>query len=575
MSDERLERALDDCLRALRRGVSLDQCLAPYADLRPQLQPLLATATQMWPGPVVGLPERRHAAVRTELMSTIAAEPRRRRQPVVALPLPFTRRASARPLAFASVALAAVVAVLMLASSVMLRGPSSSEAVTVLTILQGDVRVEASDGSVRTGANGMRIRPGDSIITSPGGRAVLTFFDGSTVTLDSDTVVFVRSLRERDGRLEAHLVQARGSTWTHVPAELNTARIEIDTPTARVETNDASFATTVQASGGTQVGSQSGDLRVSSGDQRAAVQGGQQTAVDSPGVVVPASTTNLPDKELVLRIRGPVYAFLTDPNGATIGTLDPGVPVNQVPGATATREGDTLVVRIPNPGDGQYALGLRSAGDGQVTVVAEVRNGTVETTSTSFAVTSSETLTSGLQLSGDELALSDVSRTTDYVRARARDGAGQGGREGDSEVEPGAGPDVHAGAPDRDADAHACPADVDARAPDLHADARAHQDARRHKADRNANPAPADRSHAREGQGSARGHVRCVVRRRERGREPHGAVGGSVGRRPTGSAARRKQESALERRDTALAPFQQRPSSTRAWSARPSHRVSC
>ena len=117
----------------------------------------------------------------------------------------------------------------------------------------GDVEVETDDG-IQAGQNGMRLSVGDRIVTGAGARAVLTFFDGSTVTLDSDTVVVIRTLVDEDGQLHALLDQSRGSTWTHISQELGSAQVEIDTPNARVQASEASCATTVEDGGPTHVG---------------------------------------------------------------------------------------------------------------------------------------------------------------------------------------------------------------------------------------------------------------------------------------------------------------------------------
>jgi hypothetical protein len=277
------------------------------------------------------------------------------------------------------------------------------------------VLVERATGFSR-GRKGWAVRPGDRVVTRPGARAVLTFFDGSTVTLEEDTIVLIRSLVDANGQLRTVLAQSRGSTWTHIPQALGPAQIEIDTPNARVETNEASFATTVQDSGRTQVGSQSGALAVTSGGQRTEVTGGFQAAVEAPGVVGPTNPSARPQRELIVRVSGPVYAFLTDPEGATIGTLDPGVPVNQVPGATATRQGDQLVLRLPDPDNGRYRLGLRAAGAGNVGLIVEVHNGTTSNGSRSFRVAEGENWSVDLSLDRDDIEVVSVERKDQDVR---------------------------------------------------------------------------------------------------------------------------------------------------------------
>jgi hypothetical protein len=69
-----------------------------------------------------------------------------------------------------------------------------------------------------------------------------------------------------------------------------------------------------------------------------------------------------------VRISGPAWGFVTDPSGATIGMLAPGYPVNQIPGATASRDGANTLIRIPQPPPGRYSIGLHGVSGGTVQV---------------------------------------------------------------------------------------------------------------------------------------------------------------------------------------------------------------
>jgi hypothetical protein len=408
MSDPRVSRALDDCLAAMRKGATQEECLLFHADLRSELRPLLAAAVTIQQEAPVEMPAGRVFVARGRLMNAIAAEtgvqsvrPGRRGY------LGF------RPLALAPFAIALLIAMLVFAASVS-TSPTGTEAATVLSVLQGEVRIERAGGSF-TASGRMLVRPGDRVETSPGARAVLTFFDGSSVTLGSDTVVVLRSSSDSADGLRTTLLQLRGSTWTHIPRDLGAGNIEIDTPNARVQAHDASVTTTVGPDGGTQVGAQNGKIELSSGGQSTEIRSGQQASVATPGVVGPAVAAGEPERALVVRVRGPVYAFLTDPTGATVGTLDPGVPVNQVPGATAWREGDELVLRIPNPDAGAYRLGLQAAGDGPVAVVAEYQDGGAPVASSSFSVASGDNVTVGLGVTDAAVAVGNVEVTDQEI----------------------------------------------------------------------------------------------------------------------------------------------------------------
>jgi hypothetical protein len=129
-----------------------------------------------------------------------------------------------------------------------------------------------------------------------------------------------------------------------------------------------------------------------------------------PGAVAAATDAAQPVRELVVRVSGPVYAFLTDPAGATVGTLAPGVPVNQVTGATASRQGDELVLRLPEPADGRYRIGLQGATAGGVSVAAIVRGTAEAGASQSLKVEQNDSWTLDLRVSGNEVAFTSVER---------------------------------------------------------------------------------------------------------------------------------------------------------------------
>jgi hypothetical protein len=398
MSDDRLASALDDCLERLRAGATVDECLDAHTSLRRELEPLLSAALRLSAVAGAALPDDRRAVNRARLMASLGrAEAASARQ---------ARGFGWRRLIFVPAAAAAIVAALVIGLSTT-QAPDRAEAATVLTILQGDVRVETSQGA-RAAMNGMRLHPGDRIITAVSARAVLTFADGSTVTLDSDTVVVIRGVVDQSSSFRVTLDQSRGTTWTHLPPAVGPSQVEIDTPNARVQApQEALFSTTVDRAGRTQVGAQTGALEVSSGNQTAAVSGGQRTTVDAAGVVGPASAAPRPPRELVVRVAGPVYAFITAPDGATIGTMAPGLAVNQVAGASAGAVAGQFVVRIPDPKDGAYKIGFKGTASGDVAVQGVIGAGS---DTANLSVLADEDWTLGFTLKGDNLSFGQAVR---------------------------------------------------------------------------------------------------------------------------------------------------------------------
>jgi hypothetical protein len=398
VADRRVARALEECLRALRAGASIEECLAAHPELSQELRPLLEAALRLKPVPVRMAEESRNF-YRQRMLADIRAEraARRAARPFFSLP---------RLLVVPALA-AALVAALVVGLNPT-QAPDVAQAATLLTVIEGEVSIETLTGAV-AGQTGMHLKPGDRIVTHSNARAVLTFPDGSSVTMESETVLAIQSVADREGgRISVKLTQSQGRTWTHLPPAFGQADIEIHTPSAKLQAaKDASFTTSVDADGRTQVGAQSGDIELQSGERRSAVKSGEKVVVDLPGVVsVPSAEP--PPKELLVRVTGAIFVFLTDPAGATVGTVAPGIPVNQVTGATAVLRGNDILIRVPEPRDGSYRLGIRSLVAGKINVEATL--GESDKDSLSFDVQPGDDWIVNLRLVDDELEFGRANR---------------------------------------------------------------------------------------------------------------------------------------------------------------------
>jgi hypothetical protein len=360
MSRTRLSEALDACLRAVRAGASLDEAVESYPDLRHELRPLLEAALRLRPVSLE-MAEEAKLYYRNRMM----AEIRGSRRPAVSQP---SRRFSWPRLLLVPTLAGAIVGALLLGLNTT-QAPDSAEAATMLTVLEGRVFVETTAGLVAA-ENGMRLAPGTRVVTQGDGRAVLTFVDGSTVTLGGDTDVAIRSVLEREGRVTVKLAQSRGQTWTYIVSHFGQAEIEIDTPHGKVQTLNASFVTVIEPDGRTYVRAQSGAVQLLSGEQRSNVRSGEHVVIHAPGVLDAFAAE--PSPELIVRVSGAVHVYLTDPSGGTVGTLAPGIPVSQVTGATAEREGNGVLIRVPAPREGAYRIVLRSTGSGRIEIAASI-----------------------------------------------------------------------------------------------------------------------------------------------------------------------------------------------------------
>src|SRR3990172_5631208 len=105
-------------------------------------------------------------------------------------------------------AIAAVV-VAVVAYLALFSGSSVNAGSTILTVVGGDVRIQVDGaGQERAAVDGEDLSQGDRIVTGSDGRAVVTFFDGSTQTLEPDTDITLEKLTSNtSGGLTAEIQQ--------------------------------------------------------------------------------------------------------------------------------------------------------------------------------------------------------------------------------------------------------------------------------------------------------------------------------------------------------------------------------
>lgn len=234
--------------------------------------------------------------------------------------------------------------------------PQASPAAARLTVLSKVVNLSKDGITFAPAKDGDMVNEGDTV-QAVDGRAVLTFPDGSTVEIEPSSAMSIDTLQlTPDGGVVLSVTLILGKSW-HVVAPLApTSSYEVktdasvakvkgtefevdmdrsgDVPVATVATTEGTVATT--AAGGKDV------VLVSKGDLTTVKKGDPRPAPPRPRPA-PAriATTQLDASD------GVVVDALGRANGFVNGRL-----VLQTPGAEAHREGDRVVVTIPDPPDG-------------------------------------------------------------------------------------------------------------------------------------------------------------------------------------------------------------------------------
>jgi hypothetical protein len=250
--------------------------------------------------------------------------------------------------------------------------PAQQRDSATLTILGGPVQVAPPGGAFAASSDGQSIPVGARVRTGPGGRATLTFFDGTTAALDPDTELTLSAVEPSgsQGGLLSSLSLAAGRVWAQVTSLA-----------------DRGSSVQVQAGGTTAVGREGSTgyrvgpdgtvvcwvidgapmlLRTPGGDVE--LRAGQQITL-APGQPSAPAPRQFGAGVLEVRTEGPVLPRLVDPANLTVGFPLDDLVVNQVLDATTSAPGaNPRWIRVPGPDDGVYRLVLESFDGGSYRV---------------------------------------------------------------------------------------------------------------------------------------------------------------------------------------------------------------
>jgi hypothetical protein len=254
---------------------------------------------------------------------------------------------------------------------------------TTLTVLSGDVLIRHGAADFAPAADGEVLSEGDAIRTGADGRAILTYFEGSTVTIEPATELAIDSANSTaDGGTVVLMTQTLGRTW-HVVTKLITSgsKYEVRTPASTASVRGTEFqvdaddaATTVTTTEGTVVAHVEDPVRPGTAVDVPVTAGTTQTQPRN-APPAPARTAPEPERKVTVTV-GSSNTLIVDPLGRANGVTKDGKVVVQTPGAQVKRDGDKIVVTLPNLPDGKLAAQVdkkdaNDDGDVQVTTKVE------------------------------------------------------------------------------------------------------------------------------------------------------------------------------------------------------------
>ncbi len=205
---------------------------------------------------------------------------------------------------------------------------------TVLSVISGDVRVQrAGDSEATPAADGESLKPGDRIITGSDGRAVITFFEGSTQTLEPGTDLTIKRLDSgAGGGLLSHISQATGRTWNNVfkTSEFG-SDFSVDTPAAAAAVRDTMFLVEVADGGLTDIWTRQGSVTISGQGVEQIARAGNRGITSAGSAPEPPAPVPPSGGDILIEMTSEAWLLARNPEGFSSGLVPPGAPVNQIP----------------------------------------------------------------------------------------------------------------------------------------------------------------------------------------------------------------------------------------------------
>ncbi len=370
---------LDECIDRVMKGEAVESVLSEYPDSREELESLLRTALD-----INGLPEIVPSSEyinlsKTTLLREICQLGKSGKDSTsgifsLSYGLPaaignfWQNITTAKRWSIAVTAVLIIVLFATLGQFVFLRPSTAMASACVLRVLSGEVGISNPESDKFHPANdGMTLTTGTQVKTGENSHALITFFDGSTIKLEPDTVLEITNLENDEGKSPIIILkQWLGKTWSRVIKMIDPgSRFEIETPSATAIVRGTLFTTDVTEQGDTTVSTTEGLVSVAAEDEEVFVEPNHKTNVSNGKK--PSEPLQIPEpvSEITITITGAAVGSINDPTGSSTGSLPDGTDFNQISGSTSSSpDAETQVITLSEPADGNYTLALRYLAEG-------------------------------------------------------------------------------------------------------------------------------------------------------------------------------------------------------------------
>lgn len=254
---------------------------------------------------------------------------------------------------------------------------------TMVSVIAGDIQVRhGASASFVTATDGEVLVAGDTLRTGEGARAILTYFEGSTVSVEPNTELIIEDASSHpDGSTVVVMQQTFGRTW-HVVTKLITgnSKYEVKTPASTASVRGTAFQvdndgehTVVTTTEGTVVARVADPERFGQ-TVTVPVPAGKSHEQKKNARPAPAAAAPQPERTLTVEL-DEQNSLVIDAQGRANGIDRNGKVRLETPGAQLVRTKDgKLQIVLPNVPDGRFEALVRKSDGAEVDVQATVED---------------------------------------------------------------------------------------------------------------------------------------------------------------------------------------------------------
>lgn len=256
-------------------------------------------------------------------------------------------------------------------------------AATTVTVISGEIQVRhGASGAFVIATDGEVLAAGDTVRTGDGARAILTYFEGSTVSVEPNTELVIQEASSHpDGGTVVVMQQNFGRTW-HVVTKLITgsSKYEVKTPASTASVRGTAFQvdsdgehTVVTTTEGTVVARVVDPERLGQ-TVNVPVPAGKSHEQKKNARPAPATEAPQPERTLTVTLDDQ-NSLVMDAQGRANGIDRNGKVRLETPGAQLVKTKDgKLHVALPNVSDGRFEALVRKTDGAEVDVQATVED---------------------------------------------------------------------------------------------------------------------------------------------------------------------------------------------------------